>query len=38
MSGALALARGRTLTSEEANAMRNTICTAVHDGPVMELV
>ncbi|WP_066460735.1 PheS-related mystery ligase SrmL [Sanguibacter suarezii] len=28
----------RTLTSEGANAMRNIIYTAVHEGPVMELV
>lgn len=28
----------RTLTSDEANAMRNTIYRAVHRGPVMELI
>ncbi len=28
----------RTLTSEEANAIRNTIYRAVHEGPVMELI
>lgn len=28
----------RTLTSEQANSIRNTIYTAVHDGPVMELI
>ena len=28
----------RTLTSEEANAIRNTIYQAVHEGPVMELI
>jgi phenylalanyl-tRNA synthetase alpha chain len=29
---------GRTLTSEQANAIRNTIYQAVHEGPVMELI
>lgn len=28
----------RTLTSQEANTMRNTIYRAVHQGPVMELI
>ncbi len=28
----------RTLTSEEANAIRNTIYRAVHEGPVLELI
>jgi phenylalanyl-tRNA synthetase alpha chain len=28
----------RTLTSEEANAIRNAIYRAVHEGPVMELI
>jgi len=28
----------RTLTSEQANAIRNTIYRAVHEGPVMELI
>ncbi|WP_072806077.1 PheS-related mystery ligase SrmL [Rhodococcoides yunnanense] len=28
----------RTLTSEEANMIRNTIYKAVHEGPVMELI
>ncbi|WGP06214.1 hypothetical protein QFE97_00275 [Bacillus subtilis] len=28
----------RTLTSQEANAIRNTIYRAVHQGPVMELI
>ncbi|MEV6136244.1 hypothetical protein AB0L63_09305 [Nocardia sp. NPDC051990] len=28
----------RTLTSREANAIRNTIYRAVHEGPVMELI
>ena len=28
----------RTLTSDEANAIRNTIYRAVHEGPVMELI
>lgn len=28
----------RTLTSEEANKIRNTIYQAVHEGPVMELI
>ncbi|GAA1487688.1 hypothetical protein [Brachybacterium sacelli] len=28
----------RTLTSDQANAMRNTIYRAVHEGPVLELI
>lgn len=28
----------RTLTSDEANAIRNRIYTAIHEGPVMELI
>ncbi|MFE6995228.1 hypothetical protein ACFVAE_04670 [Microbacterium sp. NPDC057659] len=28
----------RTLTSDEANAIRNTIYRAVHEGPVLELI
>lgn len=28
----------RTLTSEQANALRNRIYAAVHAGPVMELI
>lgn len=28
----------RTLTSQEANAIRNRIYGAVHEGPVLELI
>ena len=28
----------RTLTSDQANAIRNAIYLAVHEGPVMELI